>query len=99
MNRVNFANCSHVIVDVCQRHGTWFDKDELRRIIEFIREGGLVSARARDLAKLEQRQRDLRATQTAGSWDTSDTTLRSANYDIMDVGISAAAWVLKSLFR
>src|SRR5262249_42908625 len=25
MNRVNFANCSHVVVDVCTAHGTWFD--------------------------------------------------------------------------
>ena len=24
MNRVNFAHCSHVIVNVCGRHGTWF---------------------------------------------------------------------------
>jgi Zn-finger nucleic acid-binding protein len=37
MNRVNFAQCSHVIVDVCKPHGTWFDKDELRRTVEFIR--------------------------------------------------------------
>ncbi len=41
MNRVNFAHCSHVIVDVCKSHGTWFDKDELRRTVEFIRAGGL----------------------------------------------------------
>ncbi len=27
MNRVNFAHCSHVVVDVCNLHGTWFDKD------------------------------------------------------------------------
>src|SRR5678815_1229162 len=25
MNRVNFANCSRVVVDVCKGHGTWFD--------------------------------------------------------------------------
>src|SRR5437879_9204360 len=41
MNRVNFARCSQVVVDVCKAHGTWFDKDELRRIVEFIRGGGL----------------------------------------------------------
>jgi Zn-finger nucleic acid-binding protein len=45
MNRVNFAHCSHVVVDVCNPHGTWFDKDELRRIVEFIRAGGLEAAR------------------------------------------------------
>ncbi len=44
MNRVNFAHCSGVIVNVCTQHGTWFDKDELRRIVEFIRAGGLEAA-------------------------------------------------------
>src|SRR6202453_845041 len=38
MNRVNFANFSSVIVDVCRQHGTWFDRGELRRIVEFIRD-------------------------------------------------------------
>ena len=33
MNRVNFANFSGVIVDVCREHGTWFDRDELRRAL------------------------------------------------------------------
>src|SRR5205807_7922074 len=41
MNRINFARCSGVIVDVCKGHGTWFDRDELREIVEFIRGGGL----------------------------------------------------------
>ncbi|MGI9164796.1 MAG: zf-TFIIB domain-containing protein [Pyrinomonadaceae bacterium] len=33
MNRVNFARCSSVIVDVCKGHGTWFDREELSRIV------------------------------------------------------------------
>jgi Zn-finger nucleic acid-binding protein len=49
MNRVNFARCSGVIVDVCKPHGIWFDKDELREILEFIRAGGLEAAHAREL--------------------------------------------------
>jgi Zn-finger nucleic acid-binding protein len=57
MNRVNFANCSNVIVDVCREHGTWFDRDELRRIVEFIRDGGLVKARAREIASLDELRR------------------------------------------
>ena len=57
MNRVNFANFSNVIVDVCREHGTWFDRDELRRIVEFIRAGGLDKARAREMADLEEDRR------------------------------------------
>jgi len=56
MNRINFAHCSHVIVDVCTQHGTWFDKDELRKIIEFIRAGGLDKAREREISNLEQQR-------------------------------------------
>ncbi len=49
MNRVNFGHTSGVIVDVCTPHGTWFDADELRRVLEFITGGGLEAARAREL--------------------------------------------------
>ena len=49
MNRVNFSERSGVIIDVCRGHGTWFDREELRRIVEFIRAGGLEANRARDL--------------------------------------------------
>ena len=49
MNRVAFAHCSRVVVDVCRAHGTWFDKDELRRIVEsYLAPGGLEAARADD---------------------------------------------------
>ena len=57
MNRVNFANFSNVIVDVCTHHGTWFDRDELHRIVEFIRDGGLEKARSRDKENLEEDRR------------------------------------------
>jgi Zn-finger nucleic acid-binding protein len=69
MNRVNFAHCSHVIVDVCSAHGTWFDKDELRRIVEFIRAGGLEQAREKELAELEEQKRALKAVQMASAYD------------------------------
>jgi Zn-finger nucleic acid-binding protein len=50
MNRVNFGRTSGIIVDVCGTHGTWFDADELRRVVEFVAAGGLEAARARELA-------------------------------------------------
>lgn len=69
MHRVNFASCSSVIVDVCRQHGTWFDRDELRRIIEFIQAGGLDKARAREIARLERERQGLRAERTAAAFD------------------------------
>ena len=67
MNRVNFANCSGVIVDVCRDHGTWFDRDELRRIIEFIRAGGLDVSRERKRAELLHQEQRLRRLQSASA--------------------------------
>lgn len=57
MNRFNFADRSGVILDACKPHGVWFDADELRRIVAFIREGGLEDARARERRRLEQERR------------------------------------------
>ena len=57
MNRVNFSGYSGVVVDVCREHGTWFDRDELRRIVEFIQRGGLQEAREKKVKELEYRAR------------------------------------------
>ena len=98
MNRINFANCSHVIVDVCRQHGTWFDKDELRRIIEFIRGGGMEQARAREISELEAQRNQLRANRTAGTWDPGAVNFGGNEY-IWRIGWSVAAAVMKALFR
>ena len=66
MNRFNFAGCSGVILDACKPHGVWFDAEELARIVEFIRGGGLDMARGKELERLElERKRLERATQDA----------------------------------
>ncbi len=98
MNRVNFAHCSHVVVDVCSQHGTWFDRDELRRIVEFIRAGGLEAARAREIEQLEQQRREARTAQIAGALDLPDPS-GASDYGDRHLGISAAAEFLISLLR
>jgi Zn-finger nucleic acid-binding protein len=98
MNRVNFARCSGVVVDICKGHGTWFDRDELSRIVEFIRAGGLEASRAREKVELiEERKRlesermtlDLRE---AGS-------LRSHSSEDSLLGIASAGGLLRLLLR
>lgn len=64
MNRTNFARCSGVVIDICKQHGTWFDRDELQRIIEFIRAGGLSASRAREIEQLAEERRRLQQEQT-----------------------------------
>ena len=63
MSRVNFARCSGILLDVCRPHGTWFDDEELRAIVKFIRAGGLDRSRALAKADLEEEQRRLRGLQ------------------------------------
>lgn len=88
MNRVNFAHCSYVIVDVCKMHGTWFDKDELRRSVEFIRAGGMEKARTRQLQEIEEQQRNLRNIQSSFGPPSEDqyrtTSTVGAAFDIVD---------------
>lgn len=60
MNRNNFAKASGIIVDICKRHGVWFDADELPTIIEFIRRGGMEIARQRELNAIAQERDKLR---------------------------------------
>lgn len=85
MNRNNFARSSGVIVDICKRHGVWLDAEELPRIIEFIRKGGLDHQRRREKLQLEEQRKLLldeqhkAAREIAGfnqndtSWDSPST--------------------------
>ncbi len=99
MNRVHFAKCSHVIVDVCKSHGTWFDKDELRRIVEFIRAGGLDEARAREIKELERKRRQFESMQSASSsggfMSNYQTGLSGPTFDVWDIALSVASAILR----
>lgn len=63
LDRVNFARVSGVVVDVCAEHGTWFDRNELHRIIDFIAAGGLE----RSLAHVRDAAFQQRIQEVAGS--------------------------------
>lgn len=98
MNRVNFANCSSVVVDVCRQHGTWFDKDELRRIVEFIQRGGFDKARAREIAELDRQRRKLEAARNVPSHDTGPA-YGASSYDSREGAlVDVAASVVTSFF-
>jgi Zn-finger nucleic acid-binding protein len=98
MNRLNFAQCSKVIVDVCKAHGTWFDRDELRRIVEFIHSGGLTEAREREIAELEaKRKRLLSSPRSLPAIPDPIPAVGSASLDLGDV-LSAARRLLDLFF-
>lgn len=54
MNRRNYGRKSGVIVDVCSRHGIWFDLHELDSLLRWIRQGG--EERVQALAAEEERR-------------------------------------------
>lgn len=60
MNRQNFGRCSGVIVDVCKKHGVWFDPDELTAVLEFVASGGLAKTRDREAIEAQSELSRLR---------------------------------------
>jgi Zn-finger nucleic acid-binding protein len=96
MNRINFARCSGVIVDICKGHGTWFDRDELSGIVQFIRAGGLEVSRQREKTEIEFQREQLRAEQLAAANRANSLGYYSSDEDRIN-GLSAAGGLLKLL--
>lgn len=95
MNRINFARCSGVVVDVCKGHGTWFDRDELSRIVEFIRAGGLDAARSREKAALEEERRQL---ESLSRRDRHSSVMGLESDEARSVGVAAVGSLLRQFF-
>jgi Zn-finger nucleic acid-binding protein len=78
MNRKNFGRRSGIIVDSCRDHGTWFDSNELPRVIEFVSSGGLQRAQERELEDRRERARqaqfDARMAAARDPWQSSSFT-------------------------
>jgi Zn-finger nucleic acid-binding protein len=95
MNRINFARCSGVIVDICKGHGTWFDRDELSEIIQFIRSGGLEASRQREKQQIEMERQQLRADEQVAA--SRKFMHYSTEDDERIGGLSAAGGLLRFL--
>ena len=103
MNRINFAKCSDVIVDVCRGHGTWFDKDELRQIVEYIRGGGMERSREKTLHEIEFQREKFRNEQLRSDGKTvtlsiTSTTGYSSDGELLG-DLSSAGGLLKFLLE
>jgi len=97
MNRMNFAHCSGVIVDVCRGHGTWFDASELREIVEFIRAGGLELSRQKEKREIAFEREQLQHEQSVLSRAEAGA-FSFSHEDSLD-GFSAARGLLKFLLE
>ena len=80
MNRINFAQLSGTIVDVCKGHGTFLDRGELQAIVTFIQRGGLDRARQRQIEDLKEQEHRLKDQE----WRLASTSLGST-HDLLRV--------------
>ena len=87
MNRNNFARSSGVIIDLCKQHGVWFDAEELPRIIDFVRQGGLEHARRKEKIQIADERRRLQEEKRKISMERRDF---AASHDFFDAQSSSA---------
>jgi hypothetical protein len=88
-----------VIVDVCKGHGTWFDREELSRIVEFIRDGGLEVSRQKEKAHIVEERRRLRHEQSVASDISRSIRPGLSPFDESINGIASARDLLKFLLE
>jgi len=97
MNRKNFGRSSGVIVDVCARHGTWFDIGELPRVLAFVEGGGLVEARRREQDEKARQAARERAERTSGNLGALSRPVRQGPYDAGRAGVDGTLGLLSFL--
>lgn len=99
MNRTNFAKRSGIIIDSCRNHGTWFDADELPRIVDFVMQGGVEAAHTADMerGRLEARRETTkaRAVQAQAAMDMSTPRRRTTSGAFVGM-IETIGWILSA---
>ncbi len=98
MNRNNFGRSSGVIVDVCKKHGVWFDRGELPRVLAFVEGGGLDLLRRREAeesaakarsARVSEVERSLEALRVPSQFDSRYRSGETAMASLSLLGIIA----------
>ena len=98
MVKRNFGPQSGVIVDVCGKHGTWFDADELPRILDWVRAGGL--ARAVDAEAQKEKDEEAIRKAHAGSFGTGGGYYPDCEPPVLTSGSgSLVGWAIEEIGR
>ncbi len=100
MARNNFARYSGVIVDTCRVHGTWFDLNELRRVVEYIQKGGYLRSIEKERRALESERRRLelmRDSNVTVDRHARHTNLRGGSVNLDDGFFSATVEVISQI--
>ena len=91
MKRENFGRRSGVIVDVCPKDGTWFDADELARVVAFVERSGPIQ-RERVSPDEAARRAELKrqsAARIAEALGNGTVGIERAEVDVTDVAFFA----------
>lgn len=72
MNRKNYAGDSGIVVDVCSKHGMWFDIHELDQILKFIRDGRLLKSQQKSARKAILNKKTIKRYPTSTSTQARD---------------------------
>lgn len=57
MHRQHYGPGSRVVIDICAKHGLWFDQFELADILRWVRAGGLTAAQKDQTIRLQEEAR------------------------------------------
>ncbi len=100
MLRRNFGKVSGIVVDVCAKHGTWFDVGELARILAFVSDGGMqrtavVNAEERQRVSLTGLQEPTRAVWPGVNFREDAPTVTWA--DMKEATVAFVSWVRSQL--
>lgn len=96
MSRQNYLKVSGIILDTCPEHGVWFDREELRRVADFLQAGGTLRAQkvesaeavaekrhAEAMGRLERgTPREMRSTWPSGIQDMPSYTVTEFMIDV-----------------
>jgi Zn-finger nucleic acid-binding protein len=85
MNRNNFGAGSGVVVDVCAKHGTWFDPGELPHVLAFVESGGLAKMRRRNAEQAARLARERAAHATIEVMRDLDAPAYAKESIVMDL--------------
>lgn len=97
MNRRQFAHGANVVIDGCKGHGSFFDAGELRKIVDFMKSGGL--AKAADVEQRRQAARQAEAARNRAQPRYSSPTSQHESSEHHEVtGVGAVAELILSLF-
>ncbi len=93
MHRKNYAVSSGIIIDICKKHGVWFDHKELDGILKFIRSGQFQKTQEKS-ARIAQRNIKRASNKSAATNRASNSSTYHTASIGTDVFSEIIGWLL-----